>query len=74
MIDRGPGIPEGQEERIFDKFYGLGTQHHGGGSGLGLAICKAIIDAHKGWISARNRSQSGAEFSFTIAMPQSPES
>jgi two-component system, OmpR family, sensor histidine kinase KdpD len=73
VIDRGPGIPEGQEERIFDKFYGLGTQHHGGGSGLGLAICKAIIDAHKGWISARNRSQGGAEFSFTISMPQSPE-
>ena len=74
VIDRGPGIPEGQEERIFDKFYGLGTQHHGGGSGLGLAICKAIIDAHKGWISARNRSQGGAEFSFTISMPPSPES
>lgn len=74
VIDRGPGIPKGQEERIFDKFYGLGTQHHGGGSGLGLAICKAIIDAHKGWITARNRSQGGAVFSFTISMPEAPES
>jgi two-component system, OmpR family, sensor histidine kinase KdpD len=74
VVDRGPGIPEGQEERVFDKFFGLGTQHHGGGSGLGLAICKAIIDAHKGWISARNRSQGGAVFSFTISMPKAPES
>jgi two-component system, OmpR family, sensor histidine kinase KdpD len=74
VIDQGPGIPQGQESRIFDKFFGLGTQHHGGGSGLGLAICKAIVDAHKGGITARNRAQGGAEFSFTISMPQGPES
>jgi two-component system sensor histidine kinase KdpD len=70
--DEGPGIPEGEEERIFEKFQGLGTIHHLGGSGLGLAISKLIIDAHEGWISCRNLKPEGCEFTFGLSMPMAP--
>lgn len=65
VTDNGPGIPKGDEERIFDKFYGgaLGTDK----GGLGLAICRGIIHAHGGKIWAQNNPDSkGARFTFTI--------
>ena len=49
VADRGPGIPAGEEQRIFDKFYRVGGAR-GGGVGLGLAICKGIVMAHGGQI------------------------
>lgn len=74
LADRGPGIPPGYEERIFDKFVrGSAT---GGGIGLGLAICRAIINAHGGRIWAENRLGGGAVFRFTLPIegtPQMPE-
>jgi two-component system sensor histidine kinase KdpD len=65
LADRGPGIPVGEEERIFEKFVrGRGT---GGGVGLGLAICRTIITAHGGKIWAENREGGGAVFRFTLS-------
>ena len=65
LADRGPGIPPGEEERIFDKFVrGRGTA---GGVGLGLAICRTIINAHGGKIWAENREGGGAVFRFTLS-------
>ena len=63
--DSGPGIPPGQEARIFEKFYrgGMGAKQ---GTGLGLAICKAIIDAHGGEIGVVNLPKTGARFWFTL--------
>ena len=55
--DDGPGIPEGNLETVFDRFYTerpKGAQF-GSHSGLGLAICRQIITAHKGTIHAENR-------------------
>ena len=55
--DDGPGIPEGNLETVFDRFYTerpKGAQF-GSHSGLGLAICRQIITAHKGKIYAENR-------------------
>jgi two-component system sensor histidine kinase ChvG len=55
--DDGPGIPEGNLEAVFDRFYTerpKGAQF-GSHSGLGLAICRQIITAHKGTIHAENR-------------------
>ncbi len=68
--DRGPGIPPGEEERIFDKFV-RGTAY-GGGIGLGLTICRAVINAHGGKISAENRPGGGAIFRFTLPIGEQP--
>jgi len=64
LADRGPGIPPGEEERIFDKF--VRGRSSGGGVGLGLAICRTIIKAHGGNIWAENREGGGAVFHFTL--------
>lgn len=66
VADRGPGIPCGQEERLFQKFYRVQGEAAQSGVGLGLAICKAIVEAHGGWIRAKNRGTGGAIFSFSL--------
>ncbi len=65
LADRGPGIPPGEEERIFEKF--VSGRATGGGVGLGLAICRTIINAHGGKIWAENRPDGGAVFRFTLS-------
>ena len=73
VADRGPGIPAGAEQRVFDKFYRVsGAQ--GGGVGLGLAICKGIVMAHGGRIFAANRSGGGAEFHVFLPVDGEPPS
>jgi len=66
--DRGPGIPEGEAERVFEKFHRSVRDGAREGVGLGLAICRAIVTAHGGKISARNRSGGGASFRFTLPL------
>lgn len=71
VSDNGPGLPEGAETRIFDKFYRASPMADGGrGSGLGLAICRAIIHAHGGTIVAANRPGGGAEFVVRLPLPK----
>ena len=64
IADRGPGIPAGLEERIFEKF--TRGKSPGGGVGLGLSICRVIVEAHGGRIWAENRPGGGAVFRFTL--------
>ncbi len=71
IADRGSGIPFGDEERIFDKFYRAGPAREGG-VGLGLTICRGIIEAHGGQIWAENRPDGGAVFRFTLPLQGSP--
>jgi two-component system sensor histidine kinase KdpD len=73
VVDEGPGIPPGDFERIFDKFYRVRAQdRRRAGTGLGLAICRGFVEALGGWIVARNRrDRSGAV--LTIRMPVVPE-
>lgn len=63
VADRGPGIPEADLERVFDKFYRvLNGQPLAGypmGSGLGLAVCKGLVEAHGGHIWAELREGGG---------------
>ena len=64
VADRGPGLPEGDAARLFERFYRGDSSAMG--AGLGLAICKGVVQAHGGQITARNRDGGGAEFSFTL--------
>ncbi len=71
VLDEGPGIPEDELEKIFEPFFQSERTYSGaGGTGLGLAICQEIIDAHGGWIRARNRDEGGAEVTFCIPRVQ----
>jgi len=71
VADHGPGLPVGDEERIFDKFYRAGPSS-AGGVGLGLAICRAIVEAHGGRIWATNRTGGGAVFTLTLPLDGEP--
>jgi two-component system sensor histidine kinase KdpD len=71
VADRGPGIPPGDEERIFDKFY-RARPNGGGGVGLGLTVCRGIVEAHGGKIWAQNRDGGGAAFQFTLPLEGKP--
>lgn len=65
--DQGVGIPDGEQEEIFDAFIQSShTKTGAGGTGLGLAICKEIITLHKGKIWVENDINSGAIFKFSI--------
>ena len=68
VADRGPGIPPGETERVFEKFYRSAGAPPGGGVGLGLTICRGIITAHGGRIWVENRPGGGASFQFTLPL------
>ena len=64
--DRGPGLPAGREEALFQKFERGSRESALPGVGLGLAICRAIVQAHGGRIHAENREGGGARFTVTL--------
>lgn len=68
VLDRGPGIPNDDLERIFERFYRLQHPESRGGTGLGLSICRSIVEAHHGAIKAENRPGGGACFTITLPM------
>jgi two-component system sensor histidine kinase KdpD len=71
VLDEGAGIPAGDVERIFDKFYRAqkGDQVRAG-TGLGLAISRGFVEALKGTITAANRAdRSGAVFTIRLPVP-----
>jgi K+-sensing histidine kinase KdpD len=65
IADRGPGIPAGDEARIFEKF-ARGRHPRVPGAGLGLAICRGIVEAHGGTLTVRNRPGGGALFEVVL--------
>lgn len=70
--DDGPGLPQGKEEAIFEKFERGNKESAMPGVGLGLAICRAIVQAHGGTIVAANREPTGARFAITLPMGHPP--
>ena len=66
VADRGPGIPEGEETRVFEKFHRAAREGNLEGVGLGLTICRAIVSAHGGRIWAQNRAGGGASLQFAL--------
>jgi two-component system sensor histidine kinase KdpD len=73
VLDEGEGIPLGDLERIFDKFFRVHrTDRQRAGTGLGLAICRGFIEAMGGTIIALNRNdRSGAVLVIRLPVPKS---
>jgi two-component system, OmpR family, sensor histidine kinase KdpD len=72
--DHGPGIPPGEEEKVFAKFFrGQSTSSTGvPGAGLGLPICRGVAEAHGGWlrvIPAAERDDDGEGARFRVSIP-----
>lgn len=68
--DWGPGIPESELQRIFDKFYRGSTDPYTRGSGIGLSLVKYIAQAHGGRSWARNAEGGGAAFFIALPAPE----
>lgn len=67
--DRGPGIPQAELESIFEPFVQSSrTKDGSGGTGLGLTICRQIMQAHGGYIAARNHPGGGAVFRWALPL------
>ena len=62
VVDRGPGIPPAQLERVFEPFYRAGTAQDGHrGSGLGLAIARGFTEANGGSAARRVAARAGSD-------------
>src|SRR6266478_4356595 len=70
VADHGPGLPRGEEDRVFEKFYR--GPSNGRGAGLGLAISQGIVNAHGGHIWAQNLPEGGVAFLFTLPLAGKP--
>lgn len=69
IVDRGPGIPPAQLERVFEPFYRAGTAQGGHrGSGLGLAIARGFIEANGGRLHVESLPGQGASFVFELPL------
>lgn len=66
IVDNGIGIPEGQEEQIFEEFHRGDVEGRSAGTGLGLALTRRIVALHGGQLSARRNPEGGSTFTFTL--------
>ena len=70
-MDRGPGIPKAQQERIFEPFYRSGTDATGHrGSGLGLAIVRGFVEANGGRVWVESLPDQAT--TFVVELPVTP--
>jgi len=76
VTDRGPGVPEEYQTRIFDKFVQVQARTEGRAVsyGLGLTLCKLAVEAHHGVIGVRSQPNRGSLFWFTLPLSQNPAS
>jgi two-component system, OmpR family, sensor kinase len=70
--DDGPGVPEGLQSEVFDRFVRTddGRARSAGGTGLGLAITHAVATAHGGWVDLTSRPSHTA---FRVCLPRRVE-
>ena len=68
VSDRGPGVPDADKERIFEKFHQVkqGEKKAGQGAGLGLAICRTIAQAHRGAVWVEDNPGGGSRFRLLL--------
>jgi heavy metal sensor kinase len=69
VADTGPGIPEKDRHRVFERFFRAdkARSRASGGTGLGLAICKAVVESHGGVLDFESRVNEGT--TFRVALP-----
>ncbi|HQG46924.1 MAG TPA: ATP-binding protein, partial [bacterium] len=72
VTDRGIGIPEAEQQRIFEKFYRVESSlvRSTGGSGLGLALVEHIMAAHGGRVLVESRLGRGSTFTLVFPVRQ----
>ncbi|GAY72181.1 sensor histidine kinase [Lentilactobacillus kosonis] len=70
VSDNGPGIPDTDKKRIFDRFYRTDKSRNSktGGNGLGLAIASTIVSQHHGKISVHDNQPVGSIFEVNIPL------
>ncbi|HXC16515.1 MAG TPA: ATP-binding protein [Holophagaceae bacterium] len=68
ILDRGPGIPESEQARVFERFYRTSAARAVPGTGLGLAIVKHLARLMGGEITLHSESGKGAAFTFTMPL------
>jgi signal transduction histidine kinase len=75
VTDTGPGIPQEEAGKIFDKFYQVAQagKQNSGGTGLGLAISKVLVEMHGGKIWVESETGRGSTFAFTLPAEQPPQ-
>jgi two-component system phosphate regulon sensor histidine kinase PhoR len=68
VADRGPGIPEADLTRVFERFYRVDRSRarDPGGTGLGLSIVRHLVELHGGTVTAANRDGGGAVLTVTL--------
>ncbi len=73
VLDEGPGIPEADQTRVFERFYRVdkSRSRDPGGTGLGLSIVKHLVELHAGRVSVSNRPEGGARFTVELNMGDS---
>jgi two-component system sensor histidine kinase KdpD len=73
VVYHGPGIPDGEREKIFSHFYRLDSPSRaGGGTGLGLAICRGLLEAMGGRIWVETAPGGGAAFVIHLPSAERP--
>jgi two-component system sensor histidine kinase KdpD len=71
VVDRGPGVPEGELERVFEPFYRR-NRDTTSGAGLGLAIARGFAAANDGRVWAESRPGQGATFALALPVVEVP--
>lgn len=73
--DTGMGIPEGEQSKIFDRFYQVGSvfQQNRGGTGIGLSLTKEIVEGIGGAISVKSQPGKGSEFEVVLPVTQNAQ-
>jgi two-component system sensor histidine kinase KdpD len=71
VADQGPGLPQGNPERLFDRFQ-RGADAVPGGTGIGLSLVKRFTEAQGGTVTAMNRDGGGALFTVRLPLAQMP--
>ena len=71
VADTGIGIPEGETEKIFERFYRAGGSENRQGTGIGLYYARVLVGLHHGYLKAWNREEGGALFRFILPVSAS---